>query len=170
AAAVGSTIAPAVASASAPAAAPAEVPASWPRELDKEIAAAQGSSAPGAKLYRDGLGAMKDGKYPLAVVKFAKLQHTYPKSELAEPAAYFSANALYETGKYDESVLQFNDLVMRYPKGPFTSAALLRQAQAFLKLNDRIDARLTLQKLKSDHSGTQEAAAADSMLKSLVND
>jgi len=47
----------------------------------------------------------------------------------------------------NKAILQFNDLVMRFPKGKYASAALLREAQAFLKLNDRIDARLTLQKL-----------------------
>ena len=39
-----------------------------------------------------------------------------------------------------------------------------------MKLNDRIDARLTLQKLEADHAGTPEAAAGDTMLKDLVND
>ncbi len=155
----------------APAAvAAAEPQPTWPQELDNEIDAAKTSRAQGVKLYREGLDAMKDGKYPLAVAKFAKLQHTYPKSELGEPAEYFAANALYETGKYDQAILQFNDLVMRFPKGRFASQALLRQAQAFLKLNDRIDARLTLQKLISDHGGTPQATAANTIMKSLVSD
>jgi tol-pal system protein YbgF len=149
---------------------PVEPQPTWPQELDSEIDAAQSSRAEGVKLYREGLAAMKDGKYPLAVAKFAKLQHSYPKSELGEPAEYFSANALYESGKYDQAILQFNDLVMRFPKGRFASQALLRQAEAFLKMNDRIDARLTLQKLMSDHAGTPEATAANTMMKNLVSD
>ena len=87
------------------------------------------SKDPGMKIYRDGLDAMKAGKYPLAVTKFTKLQHPYPKSPLSEPAEYFAANALYETGKYDQAILQFNDLVMRFPKGRFARAALLREAR-----------------------------------------
>jgi tol-pal system protein YbgF len=152
------------------AAAVAEPQPTWPQELDDEIEAAKSSRAEGVKVYREGLTAMKDGKYPLAVTKFAKLQHSYPKSELGEPAEYFAANALYETGKYDQAILQFNDLVMRFPKGRFASQALLRQGQAFLKLNDRIDARLTLQKLISDHGGTPQATAANTIMKSLVSD
>jgi tol-pal system protein YbgF len=142
----------------------------WPDELDKEIAAAGSSSSPGVKVYRQGLKAMKDGKYPLAIVKFAKLQHLYPKSPLTEPGEYFAANALYETGKYDRAILQFNDLVMRFPKGRFASQSLLRESQAFLKMNDQIDARLTLQKLVSDHPGTPEATAANTILKNLASD
>lgn len=149
---------------------PAEAAPSWPAELDQEIADAKGSSEPGIKMYRQGLDAMKAGKYPLAVADFTRLQHSYPKSALSEPAEYFAANALYETGEFDKAILQFNDLVMRFPKGKYAGAALLREAEAFLKLNDRIDARLTLQKLIADHGGTPEATAANNMMKDLASD
>ncbi len=173
---VGAAPAPGMASAEAPPGgpapppAPAEVPATWPAELDQEIADAQTSNEPGVKIYRDGLDAMKAAKYPLAVARFTKLQHAYPKSALSEPAEYFAANALFETGGYDQAILQFNDLVMRFPKGKYAGAALLREAQAFVKLNDRIDARLTLQKLVADHAGTPEADAASTMMKDLASD
>ena len=154
----------------APPATPAEIAPTWPAELDQEIGAAATSNEPGIKVYREGLEAMKAGKYPLAVARFTKLQHAYPKSPLSEPAEYFAANALFENGAYDQAILQFNDLVMRFPKGKYASAALLREAQAFVKLNDRIDARLTLQKLQADHAGTPQAAAADTMMKDLASD
>ncbi|MGA3228395.1 MAG: tetratricopeptide repeat protein [Candidatus Binatus sp.] len=154
----------------APPAAPAEIAPTWPSELDQEIADAATSNEPGVKIYREGLDAMKAAKYPLAVARFTKLQHAYPKSALSEPAEYFAANALFETGGYDQSILQFNDLVMRFPKGKYAGAALLREAQAFVKLNDRIDARLTLQKLVADHAGTPEAEAANTMMKDLASD
>ncbi|MGO8804072.1 tetratricopeptide repeat protein [Candidatus Binatus sp.] len=153
-----------------PPAAPAAIAPTWPNELDQEIADAATSSEPGVKIYREGLDAMKAAKYPLAVARFTKLQHAYPKSALSEPAEYFAANALFETGSYDQAILQFNDLVMRFPKGKYASAALLREAQAFVKLNDRIDARLTLQKLVVDHAGTPEADAANTMMKDLASD
>ena len=155
-----------------PPAAPAEIAPTWPAELDQEIADAATSDEPGIKVYREGLDAMKAGKYPLAVARFTKLQHAYPKSPLSEPAEYFAANALFENGAFDQAILQFNDLVMRFPKGKYASAALLREAQAFLKMNppDRIDARLTLQKLITDHAGTPEANAADTMMKDLASD
>lgn len=153
-----------------PAPAPAANVVSWPQDLDREMASAQGSREPGAKMYRDGLKAMKGGNYPSAVVKFAALQHKYPKSPLSEPAEYFSANALFESGKYDQSILQFNDLVMRFPRGRFSCQSLLRQGQAFMKLNDRIDARLTLQKLIADNNCSGEQPAANGMLKELASE
>ncbi|HYB91801.1 MAG TPA: outer membrane protein assembly factor BamD [Candidatus Binataceae bacterium] len=158
---------PAAGPTTAAASGPAELQPTWPQELDAEIAAAANSREAGIKLYRAGLGAMKDGKYKLAEVSFAKLRHTYPKSPLAEPSGYFLANALFEEGKFDDAILQFNDVVMRSPKGRFAAQSLLREAQAFLKLNDRIDARLTLQKLLSDHPETPEVTPANTLLKSL---
>jgi tol-pal system protein YbgF len=150
-----------------PTAAVSEAQPTWPQELDQEIDAAQSSHEPGVKAYRDGLAAMKDGKYPLAISKFTELAHHYPKSPLVTPAEYFTANALYESGKYDQSILQFNDAVMRDPKGKYASQALLREAQAFMKLNDSIDARLTLQKLLADHADSPEAATANALMKNL---
>jgi len=142
---------------------------SWRAMVNAELASAQSSSDPAAKTYRAGLIAMKAGKYPNAVGLFQGLQRKYPKSPLSEPAEYFSANALYELGKYDQAILQFNDLVMRFPRGRFASASLLSEAQAFMKMGDRIDARLTLQKLLSDHPDAPEATTAHAMMDSLAN-
>jgi TolA-binding protein len=157
---------------------------SWQALLDQEIAAAQSSRDPAAKSYRQGLAAMKAGQYPLALGKFQDLQRRYPKSALSEPAEYFSANALYELGEsnnrsgnhdratenFNKAILQFNDLVMRFPSGRFASPSLLREAQAFVNIEDRIDARLTLQKLLNDHGNSAEAPTAKSMMQSLASE
>ncbi|MBF6560284.1 MAG: outer membrane protein assembly factor BamD [Candidatus Binataceae bacterium] len=149
-----------------PAAAP---PPDWHTVLNQELAAAQSSTDPAAKYYRAGLAEMRTGSYAGAIGKFQALQHRYPKSPLSEPAEFFSANALYELGKYDDSILQYNDLVMRFPKGRFASASLLSEAQSFMKIGDRIDARLTLQKLLSDHPASAQAPTARAMMSSLAN-
>ncbi|HTW87543.1 MAG TPA: outer membrane protein assembly factor BamD [Candidatus Binataceae bacterium] len=142
----------------------------WHAAIDREIAAANASSDPAAPLYSKGLEQMKAGQYQDASDRFSTLMRRFPKSPLSEPAEYFSANALYELGKYDQAILQFNDLAMRFPNGRFACAALLREGQAFIQINDRIDARLTLQKLISDHNECPEASAANSMMKNLASD
>jgi tol-pal system protein YbgF len=149
------------------AAPPAAAAPSWRSSIDQEIATPHDDQ--GARPYRAGLVDMKAGRYPQALAKFQDLQHRYPKSGLSEPAEYFSANALYEMGKYDQSILQFNDLTMRFPNGKYSSPALLREAQAFMRINDRIDARLTLQKLINDHPDSPEAASAKSMMQTLAS-
>jgi TolA-binding protein len=157
-------------------AAPPPVPAvaGWETALDQELAAAGNSAEPGSRVYRDGLIDMKAGRYANAIAKFQAFQRAHPKSPLDEPAEYFSANALFELGardpaNYNQSILQFNDLAMRFPRGRFAASAQLREAQAFLRTNDSLDARLTLQKLVRDHPGTPEATAADAMMKSMAS-
>ncbi len=152
-----------------PAAVPEAAAPSWRESLGHEMAAARSSSDGGAGLYRAGLSDMRQGNYADALAKFQGLQRRYPKSELSEPAEYFSAVALNEMGKYDQAILQYNDLAMRFPSGRFAAASLLGEAQAFMKINDRIDARLTLQKLLNDHPDSPQAPPARSMLASLAN-
>ena len=140
---------------------------SWRAELDRELVTPY--SDPAEKLYRSGLADIKAARYPQGALKLQELQHKFPKSELSESAEYFCANALYESGKYDQSILQFNDLTMRFPNGRYASASLLREAQAFMKINDRIDARLTLQKLIGDHPNSSETPQARSMMQMLAS-
>ncbi len=151
----------------APAAASA---ARWPQDLSQELQSPANAKGGAGKVYRSGLEAMKNHDYSAAVQRFGTVEKKFPHSDLTEPAAYFSANALNEMGKYDQAILQYNDLVMRYPKGKYASEALLREAQAFVQINDKIDARLTLQKLVSEHGGTPQAATANTMMKGLESD
>ncbi len=147
----------------------------WQSALDQELASSANSSEPGSRVYRDGLIDLKVGRYQSAIGKFQAFQRAHPKSPLVEPAEYFSGNALFELGardptNYNQAILQFNDLAMRYPGGRFSASAELREAQAFLRTNDPLDARLTLQKLVRDHPDTAEASTANAMMKSLASD
>lgn len=166
--------APAAPVAPPPAAAPAPTPAappptapSWRTLLDQELSTSH--SDDGAKLYRSGLIDLKAGKYAQGVAKMQDLQRKYPKSDLSEPAEFFAGNGLFELAKYDQAILQFNDLTMRFPNGHYSTASLLREAQAFVKINDPIDARLTLQKLITEHPDAPEAPLARSMMETLAN-
>jgi tol-pal system protein YbgF len=145
--------------------APAASAPTWQGAVTDELGASQND--PAARLYRSGLADMQAGKFKSALAKFQDLQRRFPKSSLSEPAEYFSGNAFFELGQHEKSILQFNDLTMRYPEGRFASASLLREAEAFVKINDQIDARLTLQKLLNDHPSAPEAPTAKAMIASL---
>jgi tol-pal system protein YbgF len=154
--------------ASTPENAPAAVPvARWPEDLTRELQSSSSATGAAGKVFRSGLEAMQSRNYSTAVDRFGYLQKKYPHSDLTEPAAYFSASALNELGKYDQAILQYNDLVMRYPKGKYAGEAMLREAQDFVQINDKVDARLTLQKLINDYPGTPQAATANAMMKNL---
>ena len=68
---------------------------------------------------------------------------------------------------YNRAILEFND-VLKYRRGDRVPAALLRQAQAFLEIGDKTDARLILQKLVNDHPNSEQAREARDRLQTLV--
>jgi TolA-binding protein len=158
---------PAATTENAPAAIP---PARWPDDLSRELQTTSNFKGGAGKLYQSGLNDMQNHNYSGAVAAFATLQKKFPRSDLGEQASYFSASAFNEMGKYDQAILQYNDVVMRFPNGKYASEALLRESAAFVQINDKVDARLTLQKLINEHAGTPQAAAASQMMKNLESD
>ena len=158
---------------SAPSSPPAEAgpgpePAfTWSEDLDKEIASAQNSNEPGAKIYRTGLSDMKAKNYRAAIAEFSRIEHSFAKSPLAEPAQYFIANSFYEMAQYEQAILHFNDLVMRFPNGRYTCQSLLRESRAFILVNDKVDAKPTLRTLSTNNNCGVESVAAKDMLRRL---
>jgi tol-pal system protein YbgF len=82
-------------------------------------------------------------------------------------AQYWIGESYYAQGKYNESILAFNEILVSWPKSDRKPAALLRQADAFARTGDKIDARMILQKLIEDHPGSPEAAQAKDQLRTL---
>ena len=137
--------------------------------LNHELGLMQGEyrQQPDRELYREGLVALRGYRWATAIDRFGVLQKRFPRSELIEPAKYFSAIALYQDGKYDQSVAQFHDFVTRYPKGAYTSTAMLSMALAYTQVKDTSNARDTLKKVVAAYPGMPEATLAEAALKNL---
>ena len=113
------------------------------------------SSAPPE--YRDGIDTLRRGDNPGAIQKLREFLRKSPKSDLADDAQYWIGEAYYANSDFNRAILEFNEVLLRYPKGDKVPPALLRQALAFAALGDKVDARLVLQKLVSEHGGSPEA-------------
>ena len=85
---------------------------------------------------------------------------------MADDAQYWIGESHYVQNDYNRAILEFND-VLSYRRGDRVAAALLRQAQAFLAIGDKTDARLILQKLVSDHPSATQTLEAQTMLQTL---
>jgi tol-pal system protein YbgF len=107
--------------------------------------------------YRDGIGLLQRGDNAGAIQKLREFLRKSPKSDLADDAQYWIGEAYYANRDYNRAILEFNEVLLRYPKGDKVPAALLRQAGAFAELGDKVDARLVLQKLVSEHGDSPEA-------------
>jgi tol-pal system protein YbgF len=116
--------------------------------------------------YRTGLRALQERQYDRAIQEFRAFQRKYPSSEMADDAQYWIGESYFTQKDYNRAILEFND-VLKYRKGDRVPAALLRQAQAFIEIGDKTDARLILQKLLNDHPNSEEARDAKDRLQAL---
>ncbi len=116
--------------------------------------------------YKLGLRAFTDQQYDKAIQQFRSFQRKYPNSDMADDAQYWIGESYFTQKDYNRAILEFND-VLKYRRGDKVPAALLRQAQAFLEIGDRTDARLILQKLASDYPSSEQAREARDRLQTL---
>jgi tol-pal system protein YbgF len=116
--------------------------------------------------YKLALQALRGQQYDKAVQQFRSFQRKYPTSAMADDAQYWIGESYFTQKDYNRAILEFND-VLRYRRGNRVPAALLRQAQAFLEIGDRTDARLILQKVVNDHPNSEQAREAKELLPTL---
>ncbi len=117
-------------------------------------------------LYRGAVRLFQDRQYRPAIQEFRTFQRRCPESQMADDAQYWIGESHYVRNDYNRAILEFND-VLSYRRGDRVAAALLRQAQAFLAIGDKTDARLILQKLVNDHPSATQTLEAQTMLQTL---
>jgi tol-pal system protein YbgF len=123
---------------------------------DNPIASAQVPAGAPAE-FRDGMETLRRGDNQGAIQKLREFLRKAPKSDYADDAQYWIGEAYFASKDYNRAILEFNEVLLRYPKGDKVPAALYRQALAFAELGDKVDARLVLQKLVSEHGDAPEA-------------
>jgi tol-pal system protein YbgF len=116
--------------------------------------------------YKLALRELREQQYDRAIQQFRTFQRRYPNSDMADDAQYWIGESYFTQKDYNRAILEFND-VLRYRRGDKVPAALLRQAQAFLEIGDKTDARLILQKLINDHPNSEQAREARDRLQNL---
>lgn len=117
--------------------------------------------------YQQGLQSYARGDYQRSVQSLRNYVSRNPRDPLVPVAQYWIGEAYFSQGKYNESILAFNEILVTWPDSDRKPAALLRQADAFARTGDKIDARMILQKLIEDHPGSSEAAEAKEQLRVL---
>jgi tol-pal system protein YbgF len=116
--------------------------------------------------YRLALRAFSDQQYDKAIQQFRNFQRKYPNSDMADDAQYWVGESYFVQKDYNRAILEFND-VLKYRRGDRVPAALSKQAEAFLEIGDKTDARLILQKLINDYPNSEQAREAKEKLPTL---
>ncbi len=107
--------------------------------------------------------------YQLGGYRFRDFLRGNPKSPLADNAQYWIGEAYFAQGDYNRSIIELNEVLLKFPQGDQVPGALLALASAFSSSGDKIDAKLVLQKLISDHPNSEEAQIGRRQLQSLAD-
>jgi tol-pal system protein YbgF len=122
---------------------------------------------PDQKLYDVNMDIYRKEKYEEAIVGFKNFLKKYPKSKLADNAAFWIGESFMALKQYEQAILAFQKVIKKYPRGNKVPNATLRQALAFYELNDKTSAKLLLRKLIKKYPRSNEAKIAKNKLKTM---
>lgn len=117
--------------------------------------------------YSAALQQIRDDDCKQAVGSLRSFVRKNAKAALADNAQYWIGSCYYQQKDFNRAIIELNEVLLKYPKGDKVPAALLLLADAFKDSGDPIDARLILQKLVSDHPGSDEAQQGKAKLQAL---
>ena len=103
---------------------------------------------------------LEEKDYNRAIADFRGFIRQYPKSTLADNAAYWIGEGYYAQQQYKEAALEFQKVIQNYPNGDKSCAALLKQAYCFKQLQEVNKAKLFFEETKIRCEGKDEAKVA----------
>ena len=118
-------------------------------------------------MYAAAYQTFKDGHYDKSRTEFKNFLATYPDTEYAGNAQFWIGECYFFEKNYEQAILEYEKVAKNYPKGNKVPLALLKQGFSFLNLNDKISAKLILQKVIKDFPNTNQARTARSKLQEI---
>jgi len=131
-------------------------------------AAPQGA-APGSEqgIYLQALDQLKSGKYPDAIASLKQFLSTYPKSDLADNAAYWLGEGYYVTRDFPNAETAFKSVLDQYPDSRKAPDAMLKLGYTQFELKQYADARATLADVGKRFPDSNDAKLAADRLKQM---
>lgn len=150
----------------------------WPRSAAAPSAPATSPAPPSdaaasvpqelvGSAYDSAMRQFSNGDHDEAIQSFRNFLHDHGSSPYADDAQYWIGEAYFRKGQYHRAIIELQQVSVNYASGDRAAASLLRQAEAFRIVGDRVDAKLSLQKVTSRYANTPEAAKASRMLAEL---
>jgi tol-pal system protein YbgF len=117
-----------------------------------------------SSLYSAAFALFKEGKYENARESFESFLKQYPNTEFSDNALFWVGECYYFEKKYEKAIVEYDKLVKGFPGSNKISYALLKQGLSFLKLKDKVSARLLLQQVTKDYPNTSQERIARAKL------
>jgi tol-pal system protein YbgF len=119
--------------------------------------------------YKRALDLYRQGKATEAIEQFRQfVRGAGAGSDLADDAQYWIGESYYHVQDFNRAIIELNEVLLKHAKGDRVPTALLALATAFADSGDKIDARLLLQKLVSDHPQSEETSIGRKKLEELT--
>jgi tol-pal system protein YbgF len=110
------------------------------------------------------------GNYALAREGFEELLRGYPRSELADDAAYWIAEAYYSEGEHAQALERFEAILQTYPRADTLAATLLKIGYCQIELDRSEEAAATFERLRRDYPESDEALIAEHKLSAMASE
>lgn len=125
------------------------------------------TSAEERAAYDTAFATLRDGKYEEAITGLQDFMRRYPKSEFADNAQYWLAEANYVQHRYDVALIEFERLVTKYPDSTKYSDALLKYGLTHYELGAWDKSSQTLSDVVKKFPNTTQAQIATQRLEKL---
>ncbi len=113
-----------------------------------------------AALLNEGLEKLGKNNYASARESFSALIKTYPKSSLLDKAQFNLAESFFNEKWYEKAILEYQVVIAKYTKSTKRPASLYKQALAFEKIGDEVNAKARFKTLINIYPTAPEAALA----------
>lgn len=124
--------------------------------------ATQPKAEAGSSLGR-GKSLFDQGKFREAYQQFENISASGSAAEAVD-AKYMMGECLFALQEYDQAILDYQNIITNHPSSAKAPAAMLKQAMAFEKLNDKDTARILYKKLIATYKDSPEAQQAQEKL------
>ena len=118
-------------------------------------------------LYNASKDSFDQGRFEEGIEGFNTFLDRYPKSELADNAQYWIGECYTALGRYDLAIPAYEEVKKKYPKGNKVPDAMLKQAMAFLAIDDKTSTRILLKRIISTFPESDQAKVAEQRLETL---
>jgi tol-pal system protein YbgF len=138
-------------------------------KLEEDIASlkkAKESPPSPEALYEEAYSLFTAKKYPEARERFILFTKTYPEHKLIGNAYFWLGETYFVEKNYESAILSYEE-VLKYKDSPKVSSAMLKQALAFIEIEDKKTAISVLKELVEKYPDSEQAPLARKKLDEL---
>ncbi len=124
-------------------------------------ATVEDDGVPPEQAYKRALALLREAGRPAeARAAFRAFLARHADSSLADNAAFWTGHAWFVERRYGAAIDELQQMMLRYPRSPKIPDALLRVAQSWHALGQRVEAEASYRRLLDEHAKSEAAAEA----------